>query len=121
MNSTFLVQIKAKLNDERARLVRELTDLGWSEDQAGQHVEWQETGTSDDDNALEVTAMADEVSLVERLKSELRDTDKAIATVDKGNYGVCKYCGKEIDEKRLLARPTSSSCIECKKTLTQEI
>lgn len=122
MNSTFLVQIKAQLNNEKTRLARELTDLGWSEDKAGEHVEYPETGgNSDDDNAMEVTALADELSLVERLKAELRDTEKALAMVEKGTYGVCKYCAKQIDEKRLIARPTSSSCIECKKTLTQEL
>ncbi|HRU90169.1 MAG TPA: hypothetical protein P5094_02540 [Patescibacteria group bacterium] len=30
---------------------------------------------------------------------------------------MCKYCHKKIDEKRLLARPFSSSCIKCKNKL----
>jgi DnaK suppressor protein len=55
------------------------------------------------------------------LEDELNDTIKALKAIESGKYGICKYCGKPIDEKRLIARPTSSSCIECKKTLTQEI
>ena len=122
MESSFLDQIRAKLIEERDRLKRDLADLGWSEDKAGEHVAYPESGgNSDDDNASEVTALADEMSIIDRLKSELKDTEKALVSVDKGTYGICKYCKKPIDEKRLLARPTSSSCIECKKTLTQEI
>lgn len=122
MNPDFLLKIKGKLNEERTRLTRDLKDLGWSENTGGEHLAYPESGgNSDDDNAMEVTELADEVSLVERLKNELRDTEKALAAIDKGAYGICKYCGKEIDEKRLLARPISSSCIECKKTLTQEL
>ncbi len=122
MDSQLLEQVKAKLIEEKARLTRDLADIGWTEDKKGEHLAYPESGgNSDDDNASEVTALADEISIVDRLKSELKDTEKALASIEKGEYGTCKYCHKEIDEKRLLARPTSASCIECKKTLTQEL
>lgn len=123
MNADFLKQVKEKLLDEKARLERDLTDMGYSVDKHGEeHLEYPESGgNSDDDNALEVTTLADEMSIVERLRSDLRDATKALDALEKGTYGTCKYCKKEIDEKRLMARPTSSSCIECKKTLTQEL
>ncbi|MSR85686.1 hypothetical protein EXS71_04630 [Candidatus Uhrbacteria bacterium] len=70
---------------------------------------------------MEVSEYADGLSIGSKLEAELRDTVKALAAIEKGTYGVCKYCGKEIDIKRLEARPTSSACIACKKTLTQEM
>lgn len=124
MKPELLTQIKADLEKERARLERELVDFSHkNKANAGRFVpEYPESGgSSDDDNAMEVSTYADELSLGEKLEAELRDTTRAIQAIDKGTYGVCKYCGKDIDEKRLQARPTSSSCIECKKTLTQEL
>ena len=56
----------------------------------------------------------------ETLEKMLRDVGKSLKRIEEGSYGVCKYCDKPIDEKRLLARPTSSACVECKKTLTDE-
>ncbi len=124
MTPELLAQIKATLEEEKARLERELGEFAKKDKATNGHFTptYPESGgTSDDDNAMEVSAFADELSLGEKLEAELRDTKKALSAIEKGAYGICKYCGKEIDEKRLLARPTSSSCIECKKTLTQEM
>lgn len=123
MEQAFIEQIKAKLTDERVRLERDLADMGYSVNERGEEslVYPESGGNSSDDNAQEVTTLADEMSIVEKLKKDLKDTIKALDAIEKGKYGICKYCGKEISEKRLMARPTSSSCIECKKTLTQEL
>lgn len=59
-------------------------------------------------------------SLKNALEKELRDVYKALERVEEGLYGICKYCDALIEEDRLRARPTSSSCISCKKTLTDE-
>lgn len=116
LNQAFLEKTQEILTQEKTRLEREVSLLG------GAEVIYPETGgNSDDDNAAEITEYADEVSLLDRLQKELRDTLKALESITKGTYGSCKYCQKEIDVKRLEARPTSSSCIECKKSLTQEL
>jgi DnaK suppressor protein len=39
---------------------------------------------------------------------------EALDRIDKGTYGVCEECGEEISEERLLARPVTTLCIECK-------
>jgi DnaK suppressor protein len=122
MNAAFLEEMKTKLVEERARLEQDLNDMGYRKDEEGNvTVDTESGGNSDDDNASEVTAFADGMSVAERLESELKDVKKALASVEAGTYGICKYCKKPIDEKRLIARPSSSSCIECKKTLTQEL
>ncbi len=78
-------------------------------------------GNSEDDNAVEIAEYADELSVENRLEEELRDVESALKSIEAGTYGVCKYCKQDIDEKRLEARPSSSSCISCKKILTQEM
>ena len=78
-------------------------------------------GEKDEDNATEVAAYSDSLTLERTLEATLRDVKNTLKRIEKGDYGICKYCKKPIDEKRLLARPTSSSCINCKKQLTQEV
>lgn len=120
----FLAQIKQRLLDEQKRLELDLADISNRDPKhAGEYTpEYPESGgNSDDDNAAEVTNLADEISIVAKLEKELRDTVKALDALEKETYGACKYCGKDIDIKRLEARPTSSTCITCKKMLTQEL
>jgi DnaK suppressor protein len=40
---------------------------------------------------------------------------EALERIEDGSYGVCDRCGGDISEKRLIARPVTTSCIECKK------
>ena len=37
----------------------------------------------------------------------------ALKRVDEGDYGECEACGDEIGEKRLMARPMATHCIDC--------
>lgn len=124
MTTDFLQSTQNRLLEEEKRLLRELSDIA-DEDpaQPGHFVSryTESQGNSEDDNATEASEFADEISLVAKLETELRDTKKALQAMQNGHYGTCKYCKKSIDVKRLEARPTSSACIECKKLLTQEI
>lgn len=124
MTQEFIAEMQKKLEEEKARLERELKDFGHKDSDRPGHfaANYPESGSnSDDDNAMEIAEYSDDLSLEAKLDRELRDTKKALEAIEKGKYGICKYCGKEIDEKRLTARPTSSSCIACKKALTQEV
>jgi DnaK suppressor protein len=40
---------------------------------------------------------------------------EAIERIDQGTFGICEMCGKEISQERLMARPVTTLCIECKK------
>jgi DnaK suppressor protein len=39
---------------------------------------------------------------------------EALDRIDNGNFGICESCGRPISEKRLMARPVTTLCIECK-------
>ncbi|MDR0823177.1 MAG: TraR/DksA family transcriptional regulator [Endomicrobium sp.] len=41
--------------------------------------------------------------------------DDAIAKIEKGIYGKCECCGKDIDIKRLKALPWGRYCIQCQE------
>jgi RNA polymerase-binding transcription factor DksA len=104
------------LRKEREQLVHQLHELG-----AG------ESGDLDIDldfggsfaDAAAVTAERTEVlGLVESLKSQVEEIDKALAHISAGKYGVCDVCGKEIDPDRLAFRPASILCVDCKTKAT---
>ncbi len=40
---------------------------------------------------------------------------RALQLIDLGEYGICRVCGKEIDERRLEAVPTTRICVPCKE------
>jgi len=116
--------MQQRLLEDQAKLERDLNDISSNDPNVKGRfeVEYPESGgNSDDDNAMEVTEYSDEIALKNRLEKELKDTVSALKQIDKGLYGICRYCKKDIQEKRLEARPASSSCIACKKALTQEV
>ncbi len=121
LTKEFIAEMQARLEKDKRQLEADLADYANKQNGSYQAAYPESGGNSEDDNASEITAYADEVSLVDRLESDLRDTVKALESIEKGTYGKCKYCGQEIDQKRLEARPASSACISCKKTLTQEM
>lgn len=45
---------------------------------------------------------------------------EALERIEEGTYGICEACGEPIDERRLLARPVTTLCIECKAKQERE-
>ena len=109
----FLKKIETLLLDEKSKLEKELSKLSQKD--------FPDYGDKEDENAAEVADYVVNLSLEDNLNKAFRDTNQALDKLKKGVYGICKYCKNPIEEKRLLARPTSSSCMSCKKTITQEI
>lgn len=45
---------------------------------------------------------------------------EAIDRIDQGTFGICEVCGEPISEERLLARPVTTQCIECKTDMEDQ-
>jgi len=45
---------------------------------------------------------------------------EALDRIENGTFGICDSCGKPISEKRLIARPVTTQCIECKTADEQQ-
>ena len=119
-SAELLKQIEALLLEEKTKLEKELAKFSKNatDDAEGAFPNY---GDSEDENAAEVAEYVVNLSLQENLEKSLRDANQSLDRLKKGVYGICKYCQNPIEEKRLLARPTSSSCMSCKKTITQEV
>jgi len=117
-------KIKIQLLAEKERLEQELNTFTHQNPNSKDEdfeTDFPNLGEKEDENASEVAQFSDNLSLETELEKALRDTESALKAIDDNKYGICKYCKQPIDERRLRARPTSSSCIACKKTLTQEL
>lgn len=122
MNQAFLNEMEKGLLEEERQLREELNEFAKQNPKNSEDFDakFPNMGDKEDENAEEVSAFSTNLTLERTLEASLRDTERAIERIKKGTYGICKYCNKQIDEKRLRARPASSSCVECKKSFTQE-
>ncbi len=117
----FLAEMKTMLEEKKVKLSQELNNLSNTNTAAGDsNANFPEYGSEEDENAREIADFTANKPLEMATEKELRDIEKSLQRIDDKSYGICKYCSEPIDKKRLMARPTSGSCVECKKTLTQE-
>lgn len=45
----------------------------------------------------------------------IKKIEEALQRLEDGTFGICEECGEEIPLKRLMARPVTTLCIQCKK------
>ena len=76
---------------------------------------------SERDNLLDTGDVASEevdrsfkIRLREREEKLLKKIDSALIRMEDKSFGVCDDCGQGIEIKRLIARPVTTSCINCK-------
>jgi DnaK suppressor protein len=55
-----------------------------------------------------------ELRIRDRERKLIVKIQEAIKRLDDGVFGICNDCGGTISEKRLIARPVTTQCIDCK-------
>jgi RNA polymerase-binding protein DksA len=73
------------------------------------------TGTSDNhlgDSATATLGREIDYTLGENSEQILTEINNALERIEKGTYGTCRVCGREIGEERLEAYPWASLCID---------
>jgi len=53
------------------------------------------------------------VALVNQLERKRETVLAALRSIEKGKYGICERCGKEINPERLEVRPDATLCVRC--------
>ncbi|KKQ55547.1 MAG: Transcriptional regulator, TraR/DksA family [Parcubacteria group bacterium GW2011_GWA2_38_13] len=125
MDKKTFKEIKKKLLEQKKVVEKGLETVGKKDDATSQDDEnfnsrFPDYGDKEDENAAEVSVYSDRLAIEQELEKDIKDINKALKNIKDGSYGICKHCGKPIDERRLMIRPTSSSCVECKKRLKGE-
>ena len=117
MNKTDLEYFKGLIVSKKEELLSELGYLenssmsATAKDQSGDlssysyHMADQGTDTMDREMAF---------SLASREGRYLHHLNEALERIEKGTYGICRSCGKEISRTRLEAVPNATQCINCK-------
>lgn len=106
-----LVEIKAHLLEEQARLTSRIAEL------SGQDP-FSDPGRATDNAASDTEASEesdhDRVSaLVAELKTKEAEVVKSLEKIADGTYGFCVVCGNMIDTDRLAIHPTATMCLVC--------
>ncbi len=51
----------------------------------------------------------------DQMQAELAAVQAALRRIDKGSYGQCEDCDREIGRERLLAQPSAGRCLPCQE------
>ncbi len=60
------------------------------------------------------------LSLIQVRKKMIAKCQEALERLERGEYGICAYCGCEIPIARLMSVPFTDKCIECKREIEEE-
>jgi DnaK suppressor protein len=105
-DQTMLSTLRGRLDEERARLLGQISALRVGHDQSPAY----------DDNFADSGQVAAEqgenLALLNQLNEQLDEVDHALAKMDAGTYGLCEVCGKPVAEARLEAMPATRFCID---------
>jgi DnaK suppressor protein len=108
-------QIRAVLEDEQKRLARKSENaLSYSMNHE------RNIGRDSIDESMEEEIFSTEMRLHDREKFLLVKVAKQLARLDHNDIDVCEECGEPISFRRLLARPVTTLCIDCKEQSERE-
>jgi RNA polymerase-binding transcription factor len=68
-----------------------------------------------EEQSVEDFAQDVELALMEMKSETLSQIDEAIRRVERGEYGTCAHCEREIAAARLKALPFATLCLECQE------
>lgn len=72
-------------------------------------------GNDDADTGTKNITREHELSLAAHAQETLDQTERALARLDAGTYGLCEICGKPIGKARMQAFPRATLCVEDKQ------
>jgi RNA polymerase-binding protein DksA len=104
------------LLDERDRLRKEIEaiedDMSYSETRSGQS-ELADYDQHPADAGTDTFEKEKDVAVADSWRDIVGRIDEALDKIERGTYGTCDRCGREISEARLKAVPHAIYCVEC--------
>ncbi|MBF0468796.1 MAG: RNA polymerase-binding protein DksA [Desulfamplus sp.] len=55
-----------------------------------------------------------ELRIRDREHKLIKKVKEALMRIENNSFGICETCGEDISSARLMARPVTTQCIECK-------
>ncbi len=97
--------LSQRLNESLEKARDTLIDIRDLKDKLSNHV----------DEASHASAMGFALRIRDREAKLIRKIREALGRLEQGIFGICEECGRDIPLKRLMARPVTTLCIECKE------
>lgn len=116
MDKKLIQELKKKLELQRNSLQKELESFATEDKNLKHNWDAKYPNREDGDKEEEADEMQEydnALSLEYSLELKLKDVKVALEKIDKGGYGICENCGKEIGEERLKACPEAKTCLKC--------
>jgi len=108
-------QLKEALQAEKRRLLRNAQEgLSFSMNRD------RNIGRDSIDESMEEELFSTELRLRDREKWLLGKINGALERVERGTVDECEDCGERIEYRRLVARPVTTLCIDCKEERERE-
>lgn len=108
-------ELKALLISEKIELEKSLERIARpiDKEKGDYETNFESIGTDREDNTTEVEEYTENLPVELTLEKNLQDVISALDRIEKGTYGFCENCQKEIDLDRLRANPSAKTCIKC--------
>lgn len=107
-------KIKTKLLKEKELLEKELSSFAHKDPKVkgnwrADFPSFGDERAEQDENAEEVQEYENELGVEYALEARLENINLALEKIEKGKYGICEKCGKNIEEKRLKIEPSAKT------------
>ena len=112
--SAELAEVRQTLEEEAAGL---RDDLAQAELQVADRLNngLSDAGDDEADVGVKTFERDHEFAMMSNARNLLEQTEKVLARIDAGSYGVCESCGQPIGKARLMAFPRAVLCVTCKQ------
>lgn len=107
---------KGLLLEEKARIESEMRGVAYKNPEI--EGDWQPSAPDLNNETAEEGEVADRLeafaggaAIEVELEARLLEVDTALARIEAGTYGICRICGKAIEDARLHANPAAPTCI----------
>jgi DnaK suppressor protein len=109
-----LAEVRQTLEQEAAGL---RADIAQAESAVAERLDngLREAGDDEADAGVKTYEREHEFVMASNSRQLLEQTEKALARIDAGSYGVCESCGEPIGKARLMAFPRAVLCVTCKQ------
>ena len=114
LSQEFIEKQRERLLQEKKKIEKEIEDLR-KEDPFSDPERL--VDNKEDEDAREEIGHETIMAQVSSLEATLKDINIVLERIEKGEYGKCEICGREIGIERLEIAPASRFCIECQRKM----
>lgn len=109
MNQEKLIYFKGLLEGKMRALLEEAGKAvnGMGQERSEEFPDPTDRASLESDRNFQLRIKDRERKLIQKIK-------EALDRIEDGTFGTCESCGRPISEKRLMARPMTTQCIDCK-------